>query len=199
MSHILLLAVLLTLLLGVFIKDKRKRLLVLVVLLLAGFTLPVFGLTVAQWLRSVAGDFSFYMLLIILNIIAFRLFQYNLLDVQTRRKLLLGVAWAGIIFYPLALGVGEFDPYRLGYSPLVLATLIVLLSIYCWFTSQRKLAVVLLLPLLAYNFQLLESTNLWDYLLDPVLVIYAFTQLLLDIKFWQVFKKTALEIRSTSN
>lgn len=173
LGQVLLLTVLLTVLLGRFIKDSRQRIVVVTVLLALSLFLPVSGLTIAQWLRSVLGDLSVLTLVIFSNILALRLLNFNLLAPATRNSLLLGVALVGAAFYPLALGVSAFDPYRLGYTPVLMTALLSLVSIIAWLRAKRGLAIIMLLPLLAYNMHLLESTNLWDYLLDPVLLIYA--------------------------
>lgn len=191
-SQILLMAVVVSLMLGKYVKDSRQRLGVV-----AGFTalcifLPVFGLSIAQWLRSVLGDFSVLTLAIFINIIAQRMFNFDLLNPISRKRMLLGVVLVGLVFYPLALGVSAYDPYQLGYSPVLLPVFLVMISIIVWFKSRRDLAIILLLPLLAYNLKLLESDNLWDYLIDPVLMGYALVQCLLSGKFF-IFKKLGLK------
>lgn len=172
----LLVTVLLTLLAGRFVRDARKRKIVVAVLLLLCMLIPLNGLTVAQWLRSVLGDLSVLTLVLLSNILAQRLFIFNLIKPVSRQSLLWGVVLVGVVFYPLALGLGAFDPYRLGYVPIWMSLLLILSSVFCWFRGRRDLAVVLLLPLLAFNLKLLESENLWDYLLDPLLFIYAVVQ-----------------------
>lgn len=175
-GQLLLVAVLLTLLAGRFVQDMRKRKIVVAVLLLLCMLVPLNGLTVAQWLRSVVGDMSVLTLLILLNILAKRLILFNIINDLQLTVLLFGVVLTGVVFYPLALGSGSFDPYQLGYAPLWMSMVLVFLSLVSWFNGSRDLALVLLLPLLAFNLHLLESANLWDYLLDPVLFIYAIVQ-----------------------
>lgn len=182
LGQVLLLAVLLTLMSGSLVKDMRLHRVSVAVLLLVGMFVPVYGLTFAQWLRSVVGDLSVFTLLIFANILARRLLNQNLLPLVARNKLLPGIAVVGLVFYPLALGVGEFDPYRLGYAPVLMTALLCLASILAWLNACRGLAVILPLPLIAFNLQLLESTNLWDYLLDPVLFTYAVVQGGLNMK-----------------
>jgi hypothetical protein len=178
-SQLLLVAVLLTLLTGRLVKNSRQHLFIVAVLLLAGLFLPVYGLSFAQWLRSVLGDLSVFSLVIFANILAQRLFAHQLLAQASRNNLLRGIALTGVVFYPFALGVSAFDPYRLGYSPLLLAALLCVASVIAWLRAERGFAMVLLLPLIAFNLQLLESTNLWNYLLDPVVLVYALVQILL--------------------
>ena len=182
-GQVLLMAVLLALLLGRLVKLSRQRMLIVAVLLVAGLLLPVYGLSIAQWLRSALGDLSILTLVVFSNILMQRLFNYRLLAPATRNTLLLGVALVGVVFYPLALGVSAFDPYRLGYAAVLMSVLLCLASIIAWLGTMRGLAIILLLPLLAFNLHLLESYNLWDYLLDPILLIYALLQGLLNSRF----------------
>lgn len=176
LSQLLLLAVLFAVLFGRFIKEQKPRLAVLAVVLLLGFFVPLAGSSATQWLRSIVGDMSLLTLVLLADILARRLGSNALLAQQTRTALLVGAGLVGVVFYPLALGVGSFDPYRLGFAPVLLASLLVVLSIIAWLRRARGLAVILLLPLLAFNLHLLEADNLWNYLLDPVLVIYALVQ-----------------------
>jgi len=190
-GQVLLLAVLITLIPGRFVNDSRLRIGVTAALLALCLFLPVSGLSVAQWLRSVVGDLSIFTLLVFLNILSQRLIKRNFITADTRKKLLLGVVMAGLVFYPLALGVSSFDPYRLGYSPVFLVALLCLASIIAWLRAQRELAIILLLPLLAYNLEIFESPNLWDYLLDPLLLVYAVVQILATFNLLSFGKKLA--------
>lgn len=182
LAQALLIAVLATVMLGRFVKDARQRMGAVAVLVVLGLFLPVSGLSLAQWLRSVVGDLSILTLVMFLNILAQHLFNHKLLASATRNNLLLGVILVGMVFYPLALGVSEFDPYRLGYAPVSLTVILSLASIIAWTRAKQGMALILLLPLIAFNLQLLESANLWDYLLDPVLLVYALAQSALNMK-----------------
>jgi len=42
-----------------------------------------------------------------------------------------------------------------------------------WWWSRRGAALILAAGVAAFNWHLLESGNLWDYLLDPVLAIWS--------------------------
>jgi len=188
-GQVLLLAVLITVLPGRFVKDASLRIGVIAALLALCLFLPLSGLTISQWSRSVLGDLSIFTLLVLLNILAQRLFGRNFISPDTRKKLLFGVVMVGVVFYPLALGVSSFDPYQLGYSPVFMTVLLCLASIIAWLRAQRELAVILLMPLLAYELHMLESVNLWDYLLDPVLLVYAAVQCLATFHF-HAFRKS---------
>jgi hypothetical protein len=91
------------------------------------------------------------------------------------------------VLYPLALGLGKFDPYEWGwsFSPLF-AGVAVLTGWLVW--KQNRFGILLLLAIVAYHLQLLESTNYWEYLLDPVyclLAILALSYLLVRRCCWR--------------
>jgi hypothetical protein len=79
---------------------------------------------------------------------------------------------AGAFLYPAGMGLIQWDPYRLGYQlSLVGASLAVVLAAY--YLRQVFTLLTVSLCLAAYALQLLESTNLWDYLIDPAITVYA--------------------------
>lgn len=183
LGQLLLLAVLVSVLFGGFVHDVRKRRIVVVVLLVLGLFVPVHGLSISQWLRSALGDLSILTWVIFANILAQRLFDFSLLQPASRNTLLFGVILVSVVFYPMALGASLADPYYYGYAPTGMALLLCMVSLLAWIKARRDWAIILLLPLLGFNVHLLESANLWDYLLDPVLFIYAVVQSLLSLKF----------------
>ena len=87
----------------------------------------------------------------------------------------LGLALLGVAFYFLALGLGEgladYDPYRLGYQPWALLPFLALPALYAWWRGQALGLWLLSIDLLAWAAGLPESPNLWDTLLDPLLVL----------------------------
>ncbi|MDR1888876.1 MAG: hypothetical protein LBQ81_05775 [Zoogloeaceae bacterium] len=94
---------------------------------------------------------------------------------QEARWLPLLIAVTALLFYPPALGLGMLDPYAWGYDAAALLPLTVgALAWAAWLAGWRVSALALVLALAAWRLRLLESTNLWDYLLDPLL---AFTVL----------------------
>jgi hypothetical protein len=89
--------------------------------------------------------------------------------------------WATVLGAPLyatALGIGGFDLYEWGYGGHKLLPLLLLAAAIAW-RRHPALAGVLGLDMLAWHFHLLESANLWDYLLDPLLFTWAFWRLVL--------------------
>ena len=86
------------------------------------------------------------------------------------------IAVAALFLYPLALGWGDWDAYRLGWGSLGLWTTLLVLSLVFWIKGLRLLPLLIGLALLAWSAGLMESTNLWDYLIDPWLALAAFFQ-----------------------
>ena len=84
----------------------------------------------------------------------------------------------GVPLYSTALGAGGFDLYEWGYGGHKLLPVLLLVVAINW-RRYPALAGVLGLGMLAWHFRLLESTNLWDYLLDPMLFVWALWQLVL--------------------
>lgn len=76
----------------------------------------------------------------------------------------------GVMLFPAALGFGSYDFYVLGYDQ-EMAWAAVLLSLVFWAAKQRILAIWLVLSVLTWRLQLAESPNLWDYLVDPWIMI----------------------------
>ena len=90
------------------------------------------------------------------------------------RVALLGfVAVAALALYPMALGAGLFDPYRLGYGSPWLVSALLAVALAAWFGRLELAATCLALATLAWTLRWYESTNLWDYLLDPLVAGYA--------------------------
>jgi hypothetical protein len=83
------------------------------------------------------------------------------------------LALFGIGFYVLALGLGDFDPYRLGYPGRPAVALVVVLAaaaLLAWRRVQPLWLWLLAVDLAVFAAGLAESGNLWDALCDPLLV-----------------------------
>ncbi|MEY3798865.1 MAG: hypothetical protein RLZZ406_166 [Pseudomonadota bacterium] len=83
------------------------------------------------------------------------------------------VACIAIVFYPLALGLGMVDPYVWGYGSILFLIAVLLVAIVCGLANWSKGVWIIALAILAWAANWHESANLWDYLLDPFLAIWA--------------------------
>ncbi len=128
---------------------------------------PVQGIAIARWVTGINANFSIPFTGLLAAAVCEKAFS---------RKMLSSCDWlagwvfgiiGGLVLYPLALGWGKFDPYGWGwnFSPLFVAVA-TLTGLLVW--KQNRFGLLLLLSVLAFRLRLLESTNYWDYLLDPV-------------------------------
>jgi hypothetical protein len=90
---------------------------------------------------------------------------------EARSVWILGLA-SGCVLYPSALGLGHFDVYVWGWGagPLLAAVTLVAIGAAA---SGNRAAWPLVAAVLLWNAGIFESTNLWDYLVDPVLFVAA--------------------------
>ena len=135
--------------------------------------LPVFGLPLAGYVRGVLSDLSFTSMALLTCAIAPRLGASSLGSAEEWRFVFGLVAATGLFLYPMALGLGPFDPYTLGFAPTGLLVMLALFAGLAWWRRYHVCLGAIVLAVLAYRLGLLESSNLWDYLLDPWLLLYA--------------------------
>jgi len=140
--------------------------------------IPFGGLPLAAYVRGVTGDLSITSLLLLLSAILNRLTGCQPFDAQNRLVLFFLVALTAFGLYPLALGIGYFDPYRLGYGNFWFMGVLLLLALAACFRQLPAIALAIALAIFAWSMGWYESTNLWDYLLDPLLAIYAVSALM---------------------
>ena len=88
------------------------------------------------------------------------------------------IALIAIIFYPLALGLSMLDPYAWGYDSFTLLAAVMAAALAAWFVGSNRIAIILALAILAWAAGWHESTNLWDYILDPFLGLWAIASLI---------------------
>lgn len=181
---------------NVFNRLRLMQRAILAGVLLIGALLPFGGLSAAEFVRGISGDLSVTTLLLMgfalygnLSAGPF-LLQGNSTAVRTNENVvLIFIASAAFFLYPFALGVGMFDPYRLGFgNPWFLGGLL-LLALAAWKLQYTLVALSISLAVLAWSVGWYESNNLWDYLLDPWVSIYAFGVLIkCGVSTWR--KKT---------
>lgn len=156
--------------LGAF-RFARVRLAGMLAAVFVAALLPVGGLPLAGYLRGAIGDLSITSMLLLSMSLLHTLRGWP--TPQDRNKLLLATALTAAVFYPLALGWGNFDPYRLGYgNDWFLACMLGLALLAVW-GKLPTIALAIALAVLAWSAGWYESSNIWDYLLDPLLAIYA--------------------------
>ncbi|MBU1214078.1 MAG: hypothetical protein KKF58_05575 [Gammaproteobacteria bacterium] len=135
---------------------------------------PIAGWSLAIWLRGMVGDLSLTSMLLLSAAVFARLFDLPpQWDARERSALLGFLAVLALLLYPFALGLGALDPYRSGYGGVALLLMLALLALWLMRRGFYLLPLVFAVAATGWSFNMLESTNLWDYLIDAPLAIYA--------------------------
>jgi len=123
-------------------------------------------LPLVAYVRGVIGD---------LSIVTMLLLWTSLLSGSKPTPLAfkVSVACIAIVFYPLALGFGMIDPYAWGYGSILFFITVLLFAVVCGLANWSKGVWMIAIAILAWAAHWHESANLWDYLLDPFLAIWA--------------------------
>ena len=142
----------------------------LVVLLLVNLFFWPLGMSLelplSAYVRGVTGELSVVTMLILWSSI-----------LPAAKKTPLGfkvpLVLIAIVFYPLALGLGMVDPYAWGFGSITLLIATILFALVCGLAGWIKGVWVISFAIMAWAAHWHESANLWDYLLDPFLAIWA--------------------------
>ena len=159
----------------------HARIAVLLVLGLAAFV-PFGGLSLAAYVRGVTGDLSISTLVLAGAACIAQLTGRRLVGQRDLRALMWLVAAAAVFLYPFALGLTPFDPYALGYGSVGLVTALLLVTLAAWYARLNLVVLVVIAAALAYLEGAYESRNLWDYLIDPLVSMYALVWLLAGLR-----------------
>ena len=145
------------------------------VMLAAGVALlvPIGELSLAAYVRGATGDLSISTLVLAGAACIAQLTGRPLIGQRDLRALLWLLAVAAAFLYPFALGLTPFDPYALGYGSAGLATALLLVTLAAWGARLNLIVLVVIAAALAYLGSAVESRNLWDYLIDPLVSVYA--------------------------
>jgi hypothetical protein len=144
-------------------------------------SIPLWGVSLAGVMRGITGDLSMTTLVFLTLALVRTLFDRVPVEESNREATLKAIAIAAILFYPLALGFSMFDPYRLGYGNLWFMAALLGLAIWASLRYSTLFALCIALSVAAWSAGWYESPNLWDYLLDPWLAVYA---LAVQGKYW---------------
>jgi len=123
-------------------------------------------LPLSAYVRGVTGDLSIVTLLLLWG---------SLLPSSKKTPLgfQVSIALIAIVFYPLALGFGMLDPYAWGYGSIGLLIAVIVFAILCGLAGWTKGVWIFSIAIIAWAVHWHESANLWDYLLDPFLALWA--------------------------
>jgi len=141
--------------------------------MIVALSIPLWGVSPAGFVRGIAGDLSIVTLVLLALALVRSLTGRALVEEQNRNAMLRAILIIGLLFYPLALGLGTFDPYRLGFGNLWFMLALLGLAVWSSLRYSTLFALCIASAVAAWSIGWYESANLWDYLLDPWLAIYA--------------------------
>jgi MFS family permease len=159
-------------------KPPQGRRLTAILAIMSGIIafVPLEGLPLARWLIGIQANFSFPLIAVVFNKAWEHASGSRLLDRRASMASWVFGLFSGIALYPMALGLGDFDPYAFGWGFSWLFVSLAILTIALLFIKNR-FAAVLMACILGYDLNLLESQNLWDYVVDPFFVLFSFAAL----------------------
>lgn len=155
------------------LRDSRSPALRLIScgLLANAFFWPLYGLPLelplAAYARGFTGELSLASMLLLWTA------YFSKVPVRTSIGMRVWIAVVAIAFYPLALGFSMVDPYTWGYGSLPLLLGVALTALVFCLAGSNRVALILAVAILAWSIGWHESANLWDYVLDPFLSIWA--------------------------
>lgn len=146
-------------------------------LFIAAFVLslsPIPPLPMTHYARVLTGDLSM-VTIILLMLYAGCFIGGRQLPARLSREIrplaLLVVAGA-LILYPAALGATRFDTYAAGYYPVIPGPILLSVFIVATWRGMYLISTATVAGFAGYVFGLMDSDNLWDYLLDPLLTVF---------------------------
>ena len=140
---------------------------VLVLLLGNIFFWPMgMNLPLVAYVRGVTGDLS-----IVLTLLLWTSLLPSSKAISIAFKF--AVAIISICFYPFALGLGMTDPYAWGYGSIAFLVAVLFFALVCGLANWSRGVWIIAIAIIAWAAHWHESANLWDYLLDPFLAIWA--------------------------
>ena len=124
------------------------------------------NLPLVAYVRGLTGDLSIVLTLLLWT---------SLLPANKPAPIVFkfAVAIVALCFYPFALGLGMVDPYAWGYGSIAFLVAVLFFALVCGLASWTKGVWIIAIAILVWTAHWHESANLWDYLLDPFLAIWA--------------------------
>ena len=129
-------------------------------------------LPLAAYLRGFTGELSITSMLLLWTA------YFSPKEIHVPVAMKVWIALVAIVFYPLALGVSMLDPYAWGYGSFTLLAAVIATALIVWLAGFNRIAIILAAAILAWAAGWHESTNLWDYILDPFLGLWAIGSLI---------------------
>jgi hypothetical protein len=152
------------------------------ILIVATFGLSLIqinDLSIAHYLAGLFGNLSITSVVLLSSYLVYRCAGKTVHPTITSDLLRINliIAITALIFYPSALGAIDQDLYAEGYYPVVLGPVMFAVFTLAIVRNWYYLAAIIGVVFAAYGLGVLESDNLWDYLMDPLLSVYCLIRL----------------------
>jgi hypothetical protein len=140
---------------------------------LALLCIPLDGVTLNGYLYTLTAQLSITSLALLAAFSARRFFHFELIGARERRLLLFAIAALSPIYYSMALGLTQADPYSLGFPGNPAGYILMALSLLGLLFRLHSIALIMALAAIAPVIPIAESSNALDYLVDVWLASYA--------------------------
>lgn len=151
--------------------------------------LPVDGQPVYTYIRGAIGDLSIVSQGLVFAVVFQRLLQKQLVDETSMQRLPYIISIMGIVLYPAALGLGPVDSYSAGYEGLLLPLLLLAITVWLFYCRALLASGLFAFAVFMAAIGAMESGNLWDYIIDPLLFMYMGYQLLMRLWYRRAVAK----------
>ncbi len=155
-----------------YTEDWRIKLGIAAAVVVAAFAIQLDRVPLIGFVASVQSEPSMAMILILGSHGANSLWPQRLTRLYMG-PLHLCIVLLGLAMYPSALGIGYIDLYAAGYHPYTAIGMLPLAFVLAWFAGTRLLAFWVVLAVLMQGYSVGESDNAFDYLIDPIIFVYA--------------------------
>ena len=152
------------------------RLLSLTIFVLFGSYTPIYmGSPLFTIIKGVLGNISITTMCIFAMILI-RYLTHRKLDILNiiDNKIMIIFFLFGVLLYSSTLGFLSCDIYSLGFIPNIYTLIIFAMIFFIILQKNTPIAFYLLLGYISFYFKFLPTTNLWDYLFDPILWLMSF-------------------------
>lgn len=176
---------------------RPRRAIVIAVAVVVGCAalIPVGGLSVVSFVLAFPGAPSAATLMLCAQAL-----HAALADFASRSRpstaFLACIVASGMLLYPMAAGLGPFDPYDLGYRGLTLPALMATIVVVGWLYDRGDVPVWIGGAAALFLSGALTTNNLWDYLIDPLAFVAALV--ILGARIWARFRQAGTSVKTPS-
>lgn len=161
---------------------------------------PMAGITVSRWIYSFTGPISLPLTVLLGWAILRPLWSQKPINKQLLVSYWTITAIISVLYLPTSLGWTSFDPHAWGWS----RTFIFVpcsIAVVCLWLGQARLAMAFVAAAVAWKLNLLDSSNGWNYLIDPISVcICGFSLISAAVAAWlSKHRQPTAEVKSNES